>query len=159
MRSLVLIAVIAATLATGQARAQDTGPANGQALALAWAHDDPSLEWGPCPEFLPEGCALVVLHGDPDGSDADIFFRVPGGASIARHRHTAAERMTLVSGRLRITYDGHDPIDLTPGMYAYGPAGLPHEGECAPGPDCVLFIAFDGPVDAIEVDSDTEDGP
>lgn len=158
MRSLFLIAVIALPLATGQAGAQDRESAKGQ--PLAWAHDDPSLEWGACPEFLPEGCGLVVLHGDPDGSDADVYFRVPGGASIARHRHTAAERMTLVSGRLRVTYDGHDPIDLTPGMYAYGPAGLPHEGECAPGPDCVLFIAFDGPVDAIEVGTGaSEAGP
>lgn len=145
-------AVVLALGGHGLAMAQDSAAGHDQ--PLAWAHDHPSLEWGECPDFLPEGCALVVLNGDPDGNTADVFFKVPGGASIPRHRHTAAERMTLVSGKLRVTYDGHDPIELTPGMYAYGPAGLPHEGECARGADCVLFIAFDGPVDAIEVEAE-----
>lgn len=133
----------------GQGPLQD--PASGFGPAMAWAHDDESLQWEACPDFLPEGCAIVVLNGDPAGDAADAFFKVPGGASIPRHRHTAAERMVLVSGALRVTYDGHDPVDLDTGMYAYGPAGLPHDGECAPGADCVLFISFDGPVDAFEV--------
>ena len=37
---------------------------------------------------------------------------------------------------------------LEPGTYAYGPAGMPHRGTCAAGDQCVLFIAFEGPVDA-----------
>ena len=31
--------------------------------ALALAHDDPQLKWGPCPPFLPKGCGIAVLHG------------------------------------------------------------------------------------------------
>lgn len=134
-----------------QAQGPLQDPSAGSGPAKAWAHDDGSLQWDSCPDFLPQGCAIVVLNGDPEGDAADAFFKVPGGAVIPRHRHTAAERMVLVSGSLRVTYDGHDPIELETGMYAYGPAGLPHDGECAPGADCVLFITFDGPVDAIEV--------
>jgi len=150
--SLLATALVLALGGQGMALAQETTTGPGE--PVSWAHDDPMLEWGECPDFLPEGCALVVLGGDPAGDNADLFFRVPAGASIPRHLHTAAERMTLVSGNMRLTYDGHDTLDLKPGMYVYGPAGLPHEGECTRGDDCVLFIAFDGPVDAIEVDAE-----
>ena len=126
-------------------------PATEPGQAKAWAHDDPDLAWEPCPEFLPEGCVSALLNGDPAADSADVFLKLPAGASIPRHRHTAAERMTLVAGTLRLDYDGHEPVELTPGTYAYGPAGLPHEGECAADTECVLFIAFDGPVDAFEV--------
>lgn len=120
--------------------------------ALARSIDDPRLEWGPCPEFLPDGCAIAVLHGDPTGPNADIFFKVPGGAEIPRHQHTSAERMVLVSGQLEVNYDGQDPVVLRPGDYAYGPPGLPHTGRCTSGDPCVLMIAFEEPVDAVPVD-------
>jgi len=125
---------------------------HGHAKALALTHDDPQLEWGPCPEFLPEGCAIAVLQGDPGKENADIFFKVPGGASLPRHTHTSAERMVLVSGELHVTYDGQDTVVLRPGTYAYGPAQLPHEGSCATGDPCVLFIAFEQPVDAMPLE-------
>jgi quercetin dioxygenase-like cupin family protein len=117
--------------------------------ALALAVDDPGLQWGPCPEFLPKGCAIAVLHGDPAQPNVDVFFKVPGGAKIPRHHHTSAERMVLVSGELTVVYDGQPPATLKTGMYAYGPAGHVHEAACAPGADCVLFIAFEAPLDAV----------
>jgi quercetin dioxygenase-like cupin family protein len=125
---------------------------NAQEQALAITHDDPALEWGPCPEFLPEGCRIAVLHGDPGKPNADIFFKVPGGAVLPKHTHTSAERMVLVSGELRVTYDGQDPVVLRPGSYAYGPPRLPHSAVCAVGDPCVLFIGFEQPVDAIPVE-------
>ena len=144
-RSTCLIALCLAGLAD-TALAQDAAP-----TALAWTHDDAALQWGPCPDFLPEGCAITVLHGDPAQANADIFFKVPAGAVIANHRHTSAERMVLVSGELEVVYDGHAPVVLRPGTYAYGPADMPHSARCAPGDDCVLFIAFEAPVDAFAV--------
>jgi quercetin dioxygenase-like cupin family protein len=113
------------------------------------AHDDPQLEWGPCPEFLPEGCRIAVLNGDPAEDNADIFFKVPAGAEIPHHYHTSAERMTLVSGELSLTYDGQETQVMRPGNYAFGPAELPHKGRCAEGDPCILFIAFESPVEAI----------
>lgn len=64
--------------------------------------------------------------------------------------------MVLVSGELHLTYDGQEPTVLRPRTYAYGPAKLPHKGHCAEGDPCVLFIAFELPVDAVPVD-DTSD--
>lgn len=122
------------------------------ARALASTFNDPALQWGPCPAFMPEGCAIAVLHGDPSKDNADVFFKVPAGAHITRHWHTSAERMVLVSGELRVTYDGQAEVVLKAGTYAYGPAHLPHAADCVSEAPCVLAIAFEAPVDAFAGD-------
>jgi quercetin dioxygenase-like cupin family protein len=117
--------------------------------AIARTADDAELKWGACPEFLPAGCAIAVLHGDPALPNVDVFFKVPAKAEIALHTHTSAERMVLVSGELHVTYEGQQPARLTPGTYAYGPAGRAHAATCVSEVPCVLFIAFESPLDAI----------
>ena len=114
---------------------------------LAMTMNDPSLNWGPCPSVFPAGCEIAVLHGDPAAPNADVFFKVPPNYAIPHHWHSSAERMVLVSGELHVTYDGHDTDILKPGMYAYGPAAAPHRADCKDAGPCVLFIAFEGPVD------------
>jgi quercetin dioxygenase-like cupin family protein len=122
--------------------------------AFIWTADDDELEWGPCPEFMPEGCALAVLQGDPTQRNADVFFRLPGNSTAPNHWHTSAERMVLVAGELHVDYDGQDTVVMRPGTYAYGPPELPHVAECRSEEDCVLFIAFEEPVDAVAVEAD-----
>lgn len=107
-----------------------------------------ALQWGPCPPIFPKGCEIAVLNGDPAKPNADVFLRVPGGYNIPAHSHTSAERMVLVEGRLAVKYKGAKTSVLTPGVYAYGPAGLPHDARCEGTRACTLFIAFEGPVDA-----------
>lgn len=143
-RSAFLALLLASPLA-----AQETAPEP----ALAVSHTDPALQWGPCPDFLPAGCAIAVLHGDPAGNNADVFFKVPPDSHIALHRHTSAERMVLVAGALQVSYEGQATTRLLPGMYAYGPAARAHSGYCETGEACVLFIAFEAPVDAVPVES------
>jgi quercetin dioxygenase-like cupin family protein len=116
--------------------------------ALSRTAQDAALQWGPCPDFMPKGCAISVLRGDPSKPNTDVFFRVPGKAEIARHWHTSAERMVLVEGRMEVKYVGQAPTTLKAGSYAYGPAKLEHEATCTSASPCVLFIAFEGPVDA-----------
>jgi quercetin dioxygenase-like cupin family protein len=120
-----------------------------QERTLFYTADDPRLEWGPCPDFMPDGCAIAVLQGDPAQRNADVFFRVPPNSVLPRHWHTSAERMILVSGELHLTFDSHQPQVARPGTYIYGAAKLPHEGRCAAGDPCILFIAFEEPVDAV----------
>lgn len=115
---------------------------------VSWSPEDPGLQWGPCPEFMPEGCAIAVLHGDMSRENADIFFKVPAGAMVPRHSHTSAERMVLVAGELHVTYDDHKTVVMKPGTYAYGPPELPHDAACVGTEACVLAIAFEEPVDA-----------
>lgn len=114
---------------------------------------DAQLKWGPCPPFIPAGCEIAVLHGDPAKGNFDVFFKVPANFTIPQHWHTSAERMVLVSGKLLVKYDGQDAVTLKPGMYAYGPAKLPHQATCAKGDPCVLFIAFESALDAFPTDS------
>ncbi len=148
-RRLAIAAVLSLAGAAIAAEAPETAPFPEPALARTTAAAE--LQWGPCPEFLPAGCELAVLHGDPTQANADVFLKLPAGSSIARHWHTSAERMVLVEGELRVTYAGQPEAVLTPGTYAYGPARREHEGRCISPVPCVLFIAFELPVDATVV--------
>ncbi|PKD20706.1 cupin [Salegentibacter salinarum] len=121
--------------------------------SIAFSESDSNLEWGPCPDFMPEGCNIAVLHGNPAEKNADIFFKVPANAYITNHTHTSPERMILVSGEMEVTYEGEQPQILKEGSYAYGPANKPHSAKCGDSP-CVLFIAFEDPVDAMPVEKD-----
>ncbi len=117
--------------------------------AFIWNAGDNALEWHHCPEFMPDDCRLAVLQGNPEERNADIFFKLQGGTTAPHHLHTSAERMVLISGELHIDYDGQDPVFMRPGTYAYGPAKLPHIASCVSDEPCILFIAFEEPIDAI----------
>lgn len=121
--------------------------------ALAITAEDPALQWVPCPPFLPAGCGISVLHGDPAKSNFDVFFKLPAKSVLPLHWHTSAERMVLVAGELHVTYAGQKPSVLKPGTYAYGPAKKPHNGACVSAVPCILFIAFESPLDAVPMDS------
>jgi quercetin dioxygenase-like cupin family protein len=121
--------------------------------ALTQTAHDARLEWGPCPPFLPRGCGIAVLHGDPAKDNLDVFFKVPAKSTIPLHWHTSPERMVLVAGELHVTYEGQQSAVLKPGTYAYGPAKKPHKGYCASTVPCILFIAFESPLDAVPVEA------
>lgn len=53
---------------------------------------------------------------------------------------------------MEVNYEGQGSAALTSGMYAYGPPELPHIASCVSDEPCVLFIAFDKPVDAFAVE-------
>lgn len=142
MNKLTTLVAAALSVAPIAAQADSDKP-----LAIGTA--DPGLEWSPCPPIFSGDCSIAVLHGDPARPGADIFLRVGGGTTLPPHRHTSAERMILVAGRMRVDYRGAPPATLEPGDYAYGPAGLPHSASCIGDRPCTLFIAFDGPIDAL----------
>jgi quercetin dioxygenase-like cupin family protein len=110
-----------------------------------------AVKWGPCPPIFAAGCQIAVLRGDPARPNADVLLRVPAGFRLPPHRHTSEERMVLTTGRLRVRYQGNPARVLSAGTYAYGPAGLPHEAQCISRERCTLFIAFEGPIDALPV--------
>lgn len=146
LAGLTLVSQI--VLASGTALAQ--GPAPEPALNTFLK--DPKIAWGPCPDILPAGCQIAVLHGDPARPNADVVLSLPGKSAFRKHRHSSAERMILLSGELHVTYDGQKPEVIKAGSYAFGPAQRAHVGACASVEPCVLFIAFEGPVDAVPVD-------
>ena len=86
--------------------------------------------------------------------NSDLLLKVPPGQRLAHHSHSFAERTVLIAGSLKVAYDGQQPVMLKPGMYACGQAKLPHVAMCESKETCVLFIAFEGPVDAIPTQVD-----
>lgn len=135
----------------GETLAKRTPPVTGDP-AFIQDPEDPALEWGPCPPFMPEGCELAIIQGDPEDLNADALLRLPPNSTIDHHWHTSSERMVLLAGEMEVDYDGQEPVNLEPGTYAYGPAGLAHVAHCTSEEDeCILFIAFEDPVDAIAV--------
>ena len=139
--SVLVVTAVVAVGAWAQAPAQEQ--------AVTRSAQDAQLKWGPCPAFMPAGCGLAVLHGDPAKANADVFLRLPANAAIPEHWHTSAERMVLVAGELTVSYKGQASTVIKPGMYAYGPAKVPHSASCGAGASCVLFIAFESAVDAV----------
>jgi quercetin dioxygenase-like cupin family protein len=107
-----------------------------------------SVKWGGCPPIFPGACQMTVLQGDPSKPNSDVVLKVGPGNTLPRHKHSSAERMILLTGKLRVKYDGVQEVILKPSNYAYGPAGLPHVATCTSKVACTLFIAFEGPVDA-----------
>lgn len=120
-------------------------------MSVVRTANDKNLQWGPCPPFLPSGCAIAVLHGDPSKPNVDVFLKIPADSELPNHIHNSAERMILVEGELDVKYQGENSQTLKAGSYAYGPAKKPHVGKCSGAGPCVLFIAFEAPLDAIPV--------
>jgi quercetin dioxygenase-like cupin family protein len=117
-------------------------------MSVVKTEKDTDLQWGPCPSFMPEGCNIAVLHGDPAKPNLDVFFKVPANYDIPNHWHTSAERMVLISGELHVTYEGEATKIMKVGSYAFGPSKKAHTAKCGDQGPCVLFIAFEEPLDA-----------
>jgi len=118
-------------------------------ISLVKTAQDPDLQWSPCPPFMPKGCVIAALHGDPSKENLDIFFKVPANSTIPDHWHNSAERMILIGGELEVTYEGEKPQTLKAGSYAYGPSKKSHSAKCRNAGPCILFVAFEEPLDAI----------
>ena len=116
------------------------------------SYSDTSIEWGGCPPFMPEGCEIAVLHGDPSKPDVDVLFKVNGKSSIPNHWHNSHERMVLLTGKMEVTYKGESTQTLNVGDYAYGPAKKPHTAKCISKKPCILFIGFGDPLDAFAIE-------
>ncbi|MCM3901845.1 MAG: cupin domain-containing protein [Pyrinomonadaceae bacterium] len=146
--SLFVVLLSCVAVASKPAMAQES---TGE-QAISRTHKDPQLKWGPCPPIFPKGCEVTVLHGDPANGRSDVFLRTPANYRLPAHWHTSPEHMILVSGVLHVTYEGQKPSVLRAGSYAYGPAKVKHEARCANSGPCVLFIAFESPIDAVLVE-------
>ncbi|QYA26480.1 cupin domain-containing protein [Gramella sp. MT6] len=109
---------------------------------------DGNIKWGACPDLIPNGCQVTVLNGDITLNNADVLFRFEPNTDIPEHWHNSAERMILLQGELEVTYEGEETRILKEGFYAYGPEKKAHNARCSGGEPCLLFVAFEKPVDA-----------
>lgn len=125
-----------------------TAQAPAPAEPTAARHDDARLQWAPCPDIFPSGCEVTVLQGDPAKGRADVFLRTPAGYRFPPHSHTSSERIILVTGEMEVRYQAREPISVRAGGYAFVPGSVPHAATCGNAGPCVLFIAFESPIDA-----------
>lgn len=147
---LTLASMLTVSLLSIAVLAQESS-ITGEELSVLKTIDDTGLEWGPCPPFMPEGCAIAVLHGDPSKVNVDVLFKVEANSDIPNHWHNSPERMILLSGELKVKYEGEKTQTMKIGSYAYGPSKKPHTAKCGDDGPCIIFIAFENPLDAFEI--------
>lgn len=153
--SFILALLLSCSIATIKAQSSEV---KNEKKAMVFSIGDNELEWGPCPAFMPEGCSIAVLQGNPEQPNTDVFFKMEGNTTVARHWHHSPERMVLVSGEMQVKYDGQDSEVIKAGNYAYGPAEHPHKASCLSDKPCILFIAFEDPIDAMPASASDTDG-
>ncbi|MEO8505514.1 MAG: cupin domain-containing protein [Acidobacteriota bacterium] len=112
--------------------------------------------WAPCLPFVPKGCEVAVLRGDPNRTGSQVLYRMPANFAVPSHWHTSAERTVLVSGKLRLKYDGSAPEILAPGDSVESPGKMPHAAFCFKGAPCVVLVEYSLPFDAVPVASGTK---
>lgn len=99
-------------------------------LLLAAAIQFTSVEWKDAPPSMPKGTKIAVLEGSPQ--QAGLFtvrLRVPAGSVIAPHTHPRHERLTVLSGRLRVGFGARVEEGGTTfgdGSFYVNPPGEPH---------------------------------
>ena len=100
------------------------------------------LAWRDAATNLPAGTKIAVLEGDPKAAGMfTIRLRIPAGASLPRHTHPRDERVTVLSGRVRIDLDV--PATFVGGDFYLTPAGIPHAVTFLE--DSVIQITGQGP--------------
>lgn len=148
---LLLLSTMGLMLLGAVSHAQGSSGSDMELSKAVAADTFKNLDWMPCPDPLSfEGCHITVLHGDPGKENSDVLFRMQPGTVAPEHWHNSAERMVLISGEMHVTYKGEDTQVLKAGTYAYGPSKKPHVAECVGNEPCVLFIAFEKPVDSFK---------
>lgn len=95
-------------------------------LLLAVALQVTTPVWSDAPPSMPKGTRIAVLEGDPQKEGVfTIRLQVPAETTIAAHTHPRPERVTVLSGRVRVTIGGKTTTFEKGGFYV-NPPGVPH---------------------------------
>jgi quercetin dioxygenase-like cupin family protein len=90
---------------------------------------------------------LRLLYEDPDSAEEHYLVRYPAGLEARAHRHTAAQTIVVLEGRMEV-----NGRVIGPGAYCHFPPGEIMRHAPA-GDDACLFISvFHGPSDVAPVD-------
>jgi quercetin dioxygenase-like cupin family protein len=109
------------------------------------------IPWKPAASTLPAGTRVALLEGDPNQTGlVTLRLRVGPGFRLPPHTHPADERVTVLSGAVRVGFG--DVVDdaartesvLHPaGSFYVNPRGVPHFVEA--DEETVLQITVEGP--------------
>ena len=108
----------------------------------------PSLPLRPSRQPIYDGeFHLRLLYEDPDSGAEHYLVRYPAGLRARWHRHTAAQTIVVVEGRLEV-----NGRTVGPGGYCHLPGGEPMHHAPADGGSCLFVSIFHGPFDVEPVD-------
>jgi quercetin dioxygenase-like cupin family protein len=149
-------AVVAVSLAVviGLAAAALAGDV---AAPIQLVPDDVKLVDGP--PSLAKGARFAVLEGDPKAAGiVTMRLAMPKGFAIAPHTHTADERVTVLSGTVKITIDGKTKV-FPAGSFYVTPKGTKH--AVAVDDAAVIQITVQGPwtLDYVDAKDDPRKKP
>lgn len=112
-----------------------------------------AVVWKPGPPSLPPGTQSVVLEGDPTKPEiVTMRLKIAPGFKLAMHTHPAGERVTVLSGTMRVTYfddqggtaAAQTHTKLFPaGSFYVTPKGMPHHVRV--DEETVIQITVQGP--------------
>ena len=88
----------------------------------------------------------LLFHDDESGAEHYIV-RYPADVVAERHRHTAAQTIVVIEGRLAV-----NGTVIGPGGYCHVPGGEPMLHAPADGESCLFVTVFDGPFDVHPVE-------
>jgi len=100
------------------------------ALLLAAALQVTEVVWKDAPPTMPAGTKIAALEGDT--RQPGIFtvrLKVPAGSTIAPHTHPRPERVTVLSGKVRIGFGKKvdaSGTTFTAGGFYVNPPNEPH---------------------------------
>lgn len=137
---LLAAGLLVAGVLAGRAHASE--PA-GKAVPVAVSAAQ--LEWRAAPGFPG---TIARVWGPADGAQGR-FIKLPANTMLPLHRHTAAVRVVVVSGKYVYALQGEPEKRYEAGSFVLTPGGMAHVAGCADA--CVLFEEVDGRPDFIPV--------
>jgi quercetin dioxygenase-like cupin family protein len=90
---------------------------------------------------------LRLLYEDPTSGEEHYLVRDPAGLRGRVHRHTAAQTIVVLDGRL----EANGQV-IGPGSYAHFPAGEPMRHQATQDGPCLFVLLFHGPFDVEVLD-------
>ena len=153
-RKIIISLMMMAAVAFGQTAAKAKSASKPAAAAQPIVMNLDNMKWGPAPPELPPGAQLAVLEGDPSKTvPYTIRVKFPDGYKVQPHWHPVAERVTVLSGTLKVgmgaKWDTSNPTTLSSGGFAVMPARMKHFAWSVG--DTVLQIHGTGPFKLIYV--------
>jgi quercetin dioxygenase-like cupin family protein len=106
--------------------------------------------WNDAPPSMPKGTKIAVLEGSPTAAGLfTIRLKVPRSATLGKHTHPRAERVTVLSGKVRVMIGGKTTT-FGPGGFYVNPPNEPHSLVFLQ--ESVLQLTCEGPWEVKFVD-------
>ena len=116
-------------------------------LLLAAALQVTEPVWKDAPPSMPKGTKIAVLEGDTKQPGLfTVRLKVPAGSVIAPHTHPRPERVTVLSGKVRVGFGKKvdaSGTTFTAGGFYVNPANDPH--FVVVDEESVLQLTCEGP--------------